>query len=150
MSQKTKNRIYNQLIIGLLLVFFTVYNIVLYRDATFVKRQVLSATAIKGQQIWQDNNCTACHQFYGLGGYLGPDLTNVISNPNKGENYARKMINAGIKVMPKYHFSEEELDQLIAYFISIDKTGFFPSKQVKESHYGWIDVALKETKKRNE
>jgi len=145
MSLKNKNIFYNQLIIGSLLVFFAVYNIVLYRDAAFVKRQALSISAIKGQQIWQDNNCTACHQFYGLGGYLGPDLTNVISNPQKGETYVRKMINAGIKVMPKYHFSEGEINDLIAYFKAIDKTGFFPNKQEKESTYGWVDIELKET-----
>jgi nitric oxide reductase subunit C len=126
-------------------VFFVVYNIILYRDAAFVKRQALSTFAVKGQQIWQDNNCTACHQFYGLGGYLGPDLTNVISNPQKGELYVRSMINAGVNAMPNYHFSKEEINNLIAYFKAIDQTGFFPNKKVKESTYGWVDIELKGT-----
>jgi nitric oxide reductase subunit C len=143
MAKKTKNIIYNQLIIGILLFFFAMYNIVIYRDATFVKKRVLSDMAIQGQQIWQDNNCTACHQFYGLGGYLGPDLTNVISDTLKGENYIRKMINAGVNAMPKYHFSEPEINQLIAYFKAIDQTGFFPNRKIQESHFGWIEVTQK-------
>ncbi|MBK8357424.1 MAG: hypothetical protein IPL13_19205 [Saprospiraceae bacterium] len=36
-----------------------------------------------GKLIWQDYNCNACHQIYGLGGYLGPDLTNVYSKEVK-------------------------------------------------------------------
>ena len=145
MPKPAKNILYNQLIIVSLLVFFAGYNIVLYKNGSFVKKQVLSKTAIMGQQLWQDNNCTACHQFYGLGGYLGPDLTNVISDTTKGEVYIRKMINAGVKVMPNYHFSEQELDQLLAYFKAIDKTGYFPNKKAKESNYGWIDIVLKDT-----
>ena len=145
MPKSTKNILYNQLIIGSLLVFFAIYNLVLYKNGSFVKKQVLSETAIMGQQIWQDNNCTACHQFYGLGGYLGPDLTNVISDKTKGEIYIRKIINAGVKSMPKYHFTNEEINQLIAYLKAIDQTGYFPNRKVKESNYGWVDVVLKDS-----
>lgn len=145
MSKHVKNIFYNQLIIGSLLVFFALYNIVLYKNAAFVKRRVLSEPALMGQQLWQNSNCTACHQFYGLGGYLGPDLTNVISNPKKGEEYVRNMINAGVRVMPNYHFTDEEIDCFIAYFKAIDKTGYFPNRKVKESSYGWVDVVLKDS-----
>jgi len=43
-----------------------------------------SEKALQGQQLWQQNNCFSCHQIYGLGGYLGPDLTNVYSQRGKG------------------------------------------------------------------
>ena len=70
--QETGNTIlYNKIVIGSLLLTFAVYNIVLYKKGAFIKEEVLSAEALSGQQIWQDNNCTACHQFYGLGGFLG-------------------------------------------------------------------------------
>ena len=38
-----------------------------------------SPVAGSGKLVWQKHNCQSCHQLYGLGGYLGPDLTNVIS-----------------------------------------------------------------------
>lgn len=145
MSKPAKNSLYNQIIIALLLLFFTAYNIILHKNGSFIKKQVLTETAIKGQQLWQDYNCSACHQFYGLGGYLGPDLTNIMSDTTKGEVYIRNMINAGVKVMPNYHFTNEEINQLLAYFKAIDKTGYFPNKKVKKSRYGWVDVALKDS-----
>ncbi|MHA1544136.1 MAG: c-type cytochrome, partial [Alphaproteobacteria bacterium] len=46
-----------------------------------------SLEAQAGQRLFQKKNCIACHQFYGLGGYMGPDLTNVISEDGKGPEY---------------------------------------------------------------
>ncbi|MCH7870146.1 MAG: c-type cytochrome, partial [Planctomycetes bacterium] len=34
--------------------------------------------AKSGLAIWRENNCQACHQIYGYGGFLGPDLTNLM------------------------------------------------------------------------
>ena len=31
--------------------------------------------AADGRLIWQKYNCQSCHQLFGLGGYLGPDLS---------------------------------------------------------------------------
>ena len=39
----------------------------------------ISSLACEGKIVFQKYNCISCHQLYGLGGYLGPDLTNVIS-----------------------------------------------------------------------
>ncbi|MCZ6597955.1 MAG: hypothetical protein O7B99_09975, partial [Planctomycetota bacterium] len=32
-----------------------------------------------GLAVWRENNCQACHQVYGFGGFHGPDLTNRVS-----------------------------------------------------------------------
>jgi len=77
----------------------------------------------EGRLVWQRNNCQTCHQLYGLGGYLGPDLTNVISSPGKGVNYVIGLLRTGNATMPAYHLREEEEAQLIAFLISVDRTG---------------------------
>ncbi len=140
-----KNILYNKVVIGLLVLTFGIYNIVLYQKGAYIKEDRLTEEALHGQQIWQDNNCTACHQFYGLGGYLGPDLTNVYSDSLKNEAYIRSRIVAGTGAMPKYRFSEKEIDQLIAFFKAVDKTGYFPNRKAKKSKTGWVEITPKET-----
>ena len=77
-----------------------------------------------GQMLYQQYNCTACHQFYGLGGYMGPDLTNVISN--RGEAYSRAFITAGTVRMPNFGLNEEEVSALVTYLGFVDQTGTYP------------------------
>lgn len=144
--QETGNTIlYNKIVIGLLVMTFVVYNVILYQKGAFIREDVLSSEAVSGQQIWQDNNCTACHQFYGLGGYLGPDLTNVYSDSLKSEAYIRSRIVAGTGAMPKYTFSELEIDQLLSFFKAVDRTGYFPNKKAKKRKTGWVEIAPKNT-----
>ena len=145
MQDKQKTILYNKIVIGLLLSTFVIYNIVLYKKGAFINEEVLTEEALKGQQIWQDRNCTACHQFYGLGGYLGPDLTNVYSDSLKNEEYIRSRIIAGTGAMPKYSFSETELNELLAFFKAVDKTGYFPNKKAIKTKTGWVEIAPKNT-----
>jgi nitric oxide reductase subunit C len=86
----------------------------------------MSDEARTGQQVFQDYNCIACHQFYGLGGYMGPDLTNVISN--RGEAYARAFITAGTARMPNLRLNDEEISALVTYLAFVDQTGTYPPK----------------------
>jgi nitric oxide reductase subunit C len=102
-----------------------------------------SASALKGQTIWQKNNCTACHQFYGLGGYLGPDLTNIASNPNKGIEYAKAFFNSGVKAMPKFNFSEQEKNDLATFLTAIDQTGYYPNTNAEFGSNGWLTIKYK-------
>ena len=140
----TKNNIlYNKIIIGSLILIFIVYNWVVYTDAAFIKKEKLSPQALTGQLLWQDNNCTACHQMYGLGGYLGPDLTNIASDSLKSDLYIKAMINAGKNAMPQYHFSEKDLNAFIAFFKAVDRTGYFPNKTAKTSLSGWVELTKK-------
>jgi len=90
----------------LLLTIFAIYNIILYTSGASQNDKKLSKKALNGQELWQEHNCTACHQFYGLGGYLGPDLTNVFSDSLKTQNDLKNIINSGILSMPKYNFTD--------------------------------------------
>jgi nitric oxide reductase subunit C len=88
-----------------------------------VAPQAASVGAAEGRLVWQKYNCQSCHQLYGLGGYLGPDLTNVYSAPGKGEAYIRSMLEAGVASMPVFDLPEEEASQLIAFLKAADASG---------------------------
>lgn len=99
--------------------------------------QPLSALSDKGKMIWQDKNCGACHQIYGLGGYLGPDLTNEFSR--RGPDYIKAFVVSGTASMPKFNLSEDELNALISYLKAIDKSGSSDPRNFKiNMYYGTI------------
>ena len=97
----------------------------IYLNPLFEKKETTfdEILSSEGRLVWQKYNCQSCHQLYGLGGYLGPDLTNVISQPNKGESYVRVMLMAGAKQMPKYNLSDSEVHALLSFLVSVDKSG---------------------------
>jgi len=139
-----KNKTGNRIAISTLIILFIGYNYKLYVNNTSVSsKSSLSQSALKGQKIWQNNNCTACHQLYGLGGYLGPDLTNIASNPNKGTEYAKSFFNSGIKSMPKFNFSEDQKNDLAIFLNEVDQTGFYPNKNAEFNYTGWVDIKYK-------
>ncbi|HRN73116.1 MAG TPA: cytochrome c [Ginsengibacter sp.] len=80
-----------------------------------------NAAAQHGKMIWQEKNCGSCHQLYGLGGHLGPDLTNVFAS--KPEAYIRAILSAGTPVMPNFHLSDNEKADLIEFFKYTNSTG---------------------------
>ena len=134
----------NRLTMGILLSLSLIYSYTLYTGETAqTNTPPLSEEALKGQELWQQNNCIACHQIYGLGGYLGPDLTNIASNPKKGIEYAKAFFNSGIKAMPKFNFSEKEQNQLAEFLKEIDQTGYYPNKNAKIQPSGWVSIQYK-------
>jgi nitric oxide reductase subunit C len=78
---------------------------------------------LTGWNIWQKNNCQACHQLYGLGGYLGPDLTNIASDPVKNEMYIRTFIKYGASRMPNFNLNDTEISELVTFLKWVDKSG---------------------------
>lgn len=85
-----------------------------------------SEEAKEGKLLFQEYNCISCHQVYGLGGYMGPDLTNVMSAPGKGELYVKSFIQNGTQRMPNFQLSEKEITALTEYLRYVDKTGVSP------------------------
>lgn len=138
------------LILTILIAFFLFYNFTLYTSKSDYGTIVLSDKAVKGENHWLKYNCNSCHQLYGLGGYLGPDLTNVFSAKGKGENYIKAMINSGIKVMPKFNLSEGEKDELVQFLKEVDQTGFYPNINAKVKPNGWVSLKYKNKKYEND
>ena len=118
---------------------FAVYSVYLWTAGTqAADTKPLDQQVEAGMALYQAKNCTACHQFYGLGGHMGPDLTNVISAPEKGADYARVFIEYGTVKMPNYGFSETEIDALISFLKYVDSSGTYPDKDMEIKWYGSV------------
>ncbi|MBS1508552.1 MAG: cytochrome c [Bacteroidetes bacterium] len=89
-----------------------------------------------GKMIWQKKNCTACHQLYGLGGFLGPDLTNIYSA--KGPDYIKSFVQGGTATMPAFILSDNELKSLIEFLKHVDETGRSDPRRFKINLNGTI------------
>jgi nitric oxide reductase subunit C len=114
--------------VALLVIAFTVYTGFVYTNLTEIEdAKLMSEEASHGMRVWQQYNCIACHQLFGLGGYLGPDLTNVASDKIKGEQYMKIILKHGTDRMPNLSLSDNEIDALMAFLKCVDKTGEFPN-----------------------
>ena len=108
-----------------LFVAYLVYSIIVYTKGTEKNIIVSSEEQMKiknGSQLFQQYNCIACHQLYGLGGYLGPELTTAYSDPGRGELYIKIFLKAGARRMPNYHFKEEDINALISFLKYVDQS----------------------------
>lgn len=123
---------------------YVFYNKEIYTEKSNYGDIKLSNKALKGERLWLENNCNACHQLYGLGGYLGPDLTNVVSAPNKSEDYIKVMMISGVKSMPKFNFSPHEQEFIFQFLKEVDETGYYPNKNAKIEYTGWVNYQKKQ------
>ncbi len=120
-----------------LCVAFIPYSVYVYTHGTEASNSApMSGEARYGQQLFQKHNCIACHQFYGLGGYMGPDLTNVVSN--RGSAYARAFLMSGTQRMPNFNLSASELDAMIAFLEFVDTTGRYPADEYQVNWFGTV------------
>lgn len=118
-----------------LIVCFFAYSLIIYTKGTIDKTKINPnefSSIQKGKMLYQKNNCTACHQIYGLGGYLGPELTTAFSDSLRGEQYMRAFLKTGGARMPNFHFTNEEMDNIIAYLKYIDTTATTYKKETKQ------------------
>lgn len=77
----------------------------------------------QGKLVWQKYNCQSCHQFYGLGGHLGPDLTNVYSRVNGNRIILSALIRSGNQRMPDYRMDTTEMESLLDFLEQMDASG---------------------------
>ena len=117
----------SKLIIAIsLVVMYAVYSLMIYTKGTDVENLSFSKkeqeTITSGKRLYQEYNCQSCHQLYGLGGYLGPELTTAYSDKHRGEAYMKAMLESGGNRMPDFNLSKKQIDQLIAYLKYVDST----------------------------
>ncbi len=126
------------LTILLFILFYFVYTYFVYTQKSVSKdaNKTISPLAFEGKIVFQKYNCISCHQLYGLGGYLGPDLTNVISA--KGAPYVRVIIKNGTLTMPNLNVTDNEIEALVEFFSSVDSSGIFPLKEFGTTWYGTV------------
>lgn len=119
-----------------LTITFLSYSLYLYSSLP-VQDAPYAVEVDRGKAIWQQYNCAACHQVYGLGGYLGPDLTNEYSL--RGPDIIKALISTGTNTMPAFALNDEDTKALLAYLQHIDKTGTSDPRSFKINTDGTID-----------
>ncbi|TDR25619.1 c-type cytochrome [Flavobacterium cheniae] len=98
-----------------------IYTIPLFSPSQYSEKEL--HLVAEGRLVWQKYNCHTCHQLYGLGGYLGPDLTNVYSRSGNNEHYIRGIVKSGVKQMPAFEISEDEMKVLLLFLKNVDQSG---------------------------
>ncbi len=110
-----------RMMLAVLVVVFFVQTWMVYTDPAGRAAAPLSPQAARGSELWHENNCQSCHQLYGFGGFLGPDLTNAASRLSAERLTA--ILTAGSELMPPFGFSVEEREALARFFEELDLTG---------------------------
>ena len=125
-----------QITLCVLLMAFLSYSFYLYANLP-AKNNPVNPKTDAGKLVWQKYNCNACHQIYGLGGYLGPDLTNIYSR--RGTEYIRAFLKTGINAMPVFHLSNDETKALLAFMELLDASGKADPRTLTINYDGTIE-----------
>ncbi len=110
---------YKVFVFVILFLAYVSYSYWVYTNGT-EKATVMTVNQQYGKQLYQEYNCQSCHQLFGLGGYLGPELTTVISDKNRGELFAKIILENGAIRMPNFHFTSDKVNALLDYFKYVD------------------------------
>ncbi|MCL4107907.1 UNVERIFIED_CONTAM: hypothetical protein GTU68_001224 [Idotea baltica] len=99
----------------------------------------ITPDVIAGKKIWEENNCMGCHTLFGEGAYYAPELTKTVER--RGKPWLKlflkdpQMMYPGRRKMVQYDFTEEEIDQVIAFFDwcgKVDLNGFPADPPLRE------------------
>lgn len=93
-----------------------------------------NSSGYRGLVLWRSHNCAACHAVFGLGGHIGPDLTNVTRRRN--DAYLRHVLRYGISGMPGLDLNADAASDLIAYLRHVDGLGTYPLDSPEAPWFG--------------
>ena len=83
-------------------------------------RENITDAVVRGKHIWERNDCIGCHTLLGEGAYFAPELGNVYKR--RGPDFIKAWIKGqppgvpGRRQMPQFHLTDQELDDLVAFF----------------------------------
>lgn len=87
-----------------------------------------------GRRVWLERGCPTCHSLVGLGGHVGPDLTNY--GRSELEPALRSTVRLGRTAMPSFELSDAELDALDSYLVSVSSSARYPPSSRQDSVFG--------------
>jgi nitric oxide reductase subunit C len=93
-----------------------------------------------GLAVWRRNNCQACHQVHGFGGFHGPDLTNRVTGQTSVAEIGW-IVTHGKGRMPAFELSGEELEAVVAWLRWLNDSGrsrpppLEPRREVVPAHH---------------
>lgn len=74
--------------------------------------------AVAGKRVWQRHNCVSCHTLFGNGGYVGDDMTHVVTKMKPPE-LVEYLVNPPVMRPNKYKrhpaLSEADAKDLVQY-----------------------------------
>lgn len=121
--QRGYSLIHRQTALGVMVSVFFVVSIVAYTD--FPRRASeppLTELERQGLAVWRRHNCQVCHQLYGFGGFLGPDLTNRVTD-NTPDTTFRQLLVRGSGLMPALKLDASDQKALLAFLRAMNRTG---------------------------
>lgn len=83
---------------------------------------VTSPSALAGRMLYDRNGCASCHSIHGKGGTVGPDLTHAGSKHDRDwhlRHFRDPQAVVPGSVMPKVMLSEQEMNELTDYIMSL-------------------------------
>jgi mono/diheme cytochrome c family protein len=87
-----------------------------------VSQQTADPKIERGKAVYDETGCATCHAIGGIGGRTGPSLDKIGSKYDaeklKGILLNPKTLNPNT-VMPPFEGSEEDLEALVAYLLSL-------------------------------
>jgi nitric oxide reductase subunit C len=92
-----------------------------YLDDTATPELALSEEGVVGRRLWHEHNCQVCHQLYGFGGFLGPDLTNAA--PRLTRARLDEVLTIGTGQMPAFRFDGDQITALETFLHEMNATG---------------------------
>jgi nitric oxide reductase subunit C len=101
---------------------YAILSVVAYTDHPNPPGPQLSDLEREGLDVWRRNNCQVCHQIHGFGGFLGPDLTNLVDEKREDIEFAKLLTN-GYAKMPALHLPDEDQRAVLAFLRAVNRTG---------------------------
>src|SRR5207245_4189925 len=77
-----------------------------------------------GRALFERLQCASCHRIHGEGGAIGPDLSYVGDQRDRDwliKHFRDPQSTSPGSIMPKFPLSEQELNDLTAYMLSLRK-----------------------------
>lgn len=92
-----------------------------------------------GDAVWCQYECQACHSLYGLGGHLGPDLTNL--RRDRDATFIRLTLEEGRGRMPAFALNEAEIASLLIYFDALNASAESPLRGSDAPWFGRFEYS---------
>ncbi len=113
--------VHRKLLVFGLLGAFAAQGALVYGDRKAADHPPLTDLERAGRAIYLSRNCASCHQIFGFGGFLGPDLTNAAQRVPRAR--LAELLSKGSRQMPAFGLLSEDVDAVEAYLRAIDRAG---------------------------
>lgn len=141
----TRRRCGREICLACFVGFYVLVSAVVYTD--FPRRESLPPLTDLEQEglgVWRRYNCQTCHQLYGFGGFLGPDLTNRVVDTAEDGGLGT-ILSGGLGKMPALGLNQPEQAAVLEFLRAMNRTGRSQPRPLAadvrvdpEQNYRWL------------